>query len=267
MTIHWIEEFGLKTITGRSFQDENVFHKVVWRVQFEISSLLLRKTEAKKILKDPDDIGLTDFPPHLAEQVNVYIYEPGPLSDSLRERLADAMSAVIAFWRDHGRLWSNESFFKSVEETECIDDDTCWLCVVAACLLCLDRALVHGDRGHVLDAENWLDCAQWLRFSLAAEEVISMRAMLGILAGFQRREADERSQRARKLNEQRHTKTREARQKVENDWESNPSRFRSAAKAGVHYSDWLAKQGYQFEPRTVTGWICAHAKATGKKLR
>ena len=62
-------------------------------------------------------------------------------------------------------------------------------------------------------------------------------------------------------------KPRAAHEKVLHDWEKNPSRFRSAAKASVYYSDWLRDQGYQFEPRTVADWIYAHAKARGIKLR
>jgi hypothetical protein len=69
------------------------------------------------------------------------------------------------------------------------------------------------------------------------------------------------------LTDRRHAKTREAREKVVCDWEKNPSRFRSAAQAGRHYTEWLAEQDYHFEPRTVRDWILERAKELGIKLR
>ena len=266
MTIDWAAEFSFKTITGRPFQADNVFHQVVARVHREIKLLLLPETRAKKNLPDPCELGLTDFAPLLHDQAIVDTLL-GQISDRLRERLPDAVSAVISFWRDRGHSWSNISFFEWLRQIEGIDDHTRSACTVAACLLCLDRALVHSDRGHVREAEDWLDCAQWLRFWLGTEGLIGNTNMLEILAGFNQIETEARSQRARKLNELRHTKTREARKKVVYDWEKDPSRFGSTAKAGVYYSRWLAEQGCQFEPRTVTDWIRAHAKALGKKLR
>jgi hypothetical protein len=266
VTIDWAAKLSFKTITGRPFQADNVFHQVVARVHKEIA-LLLREPEAKKILIDPCELDLTDFPSHRREQVNVDTFHLGPISDRLRERLPDAVSLVIAFWRDCGRLWSNALFFEVLPIIQDVEDDLQWACIVAACLLCLDRALVHGDRGHVREAEDWFDCAQWLRFSLDMGGLIGRTNMIAILAGYLQLDAEARSQRARQLNELRHTKTRDAREKIVCDWEKDPSRFRSAAKAGIYYSDWLADQGYHFEPRTVTDWIRAHAKAIDRKLR
>ena len=76
MTIDWAE-LGLRTIYGRTFRPDNVFHQVVARLQREIRFLLLQKTGVKKILTDPNQCGITDCPPDLAEQFNFYRYEPG----------------------------------------------------------------------------------------------------------------------------------------------------------------------------------------------
>lgn len=264
--LHWVEGLGLRTITGRTFQADNVFHKVLAQLHGEISFMLLRATGARRILTDLGHFGLTDyFPPHLAEQLNVYRFELGPLSDSLRDRLSGAVSEVIWFWRDCGRIWSNASFIESLNQTEDIDADTRGLCVVAACLLCLDRALAHCDRGHVWKAVDWLDSAQWLRFVLVTwREAELFQTILTKLL----QQSDEARARTRNLSERRHAKTREAREKVLHDWEKEPSRFRSAEKAGAYYSDWLVKQDCKrFETRTVADWIREHARLRGIKLR
>jgi hypothetical protein len=262
VTMYWTAESGITTITGRTFQADNVFHQVVARVQVEIEVLLRRKTGAKKVLTDPDHFGITDSPPYLPEQFNFYTFEPDTLSDSLRKRLAHALSAVIGFWRKSGRfegsrLWNNKSFLESLEHTEGLDDDTRWLRVVAGCLLCLDRALVHGNRGHVWEGEDWFECTTQLRFVLVTWG--EKKAFQKILGMFEQQDAKARAQ-TRNASKRRHAKTREAREKVLRDWQKERHRFRSAAQAGVYYSDRLAEQGYQFEPHTVTGWILDYLK-------
>lgn len=262
MTIYWTAESGISTITGRTFQADNIFHQVVARVQVEIEVLLRRNMGAKKILTDPDHFGITDRPPHLPEQFNFYTFEPDMLSDSSRKQLANAFSDVRAFWHEGnrfegGRLWNNKSFLESLEHTEGFDDDTRWLRVVAACLLCVDRALAHGDRGHVWKAEDWFECAQRLRFVLVTWG--EKKAFQKILGMFEQQKAKARAQ-TRNAGKRRHAKRDEVREKVLRDWEKDPKRFRSAAKAGVYYSDWLAKQGCQFEPSTVTDWILDYLK-------
>lgn len=76
-----------------------------------------------------------------------------------------------------------------------------------------------------------------------------------------------KSQAATERNKSRHRGKYEAESKVLREWEKNPSHFSSAEKAGSHYARWLASEGIEYEPRTVTSWIRAHAKAKGIKFR
>lgn len=80
-------------------------------------------------------------------------------------------------------------------------------------------------------------------------------------------EAKRRSMVAEKLNIARHRKTSEAKAKAIEEWEKDKSKFISAEKYGLYLADWLEKQGFQYEPRTVIGWIRAHAKQIGVRLR
>lgn len=80
-------------------------------------------------------------------------------------------------------------------------------------------------------------------------------------------EAEQRALRAKELSIARHRKTSEAKTKAIEEWEKDKSKFISAEKHGLHLADWLEKQGFQYEPRTVTGWIRAHAKQIGVRLR
>jgi len=80
-------------------------------------------------------------------------------------------------------------------------------------------------------------------------------------------ESQRRSQRAKELGHLSHQKTYEAKNIVLPLWEANKSSFNSAEKAGLHYADWLAKEGFKYEPRTVTSWIRAYAKEKSIRLR
>lgn len=80
-------------------------------------------------------------------------------------------------------------------------------------------------------------------------------------------EAKRRSMVAEKLNIARHRKNSEAKAKIIAEWENDRSKFISAEKYGLHLADWLGTQGLQYEPRTVTNWIRAHAKQIGVALR
>ena len=79
----------------------------------------------------------------------------------------------------------------------------------------------------------------------------------------------EKSERAKELNKRRHAITNHAKEVATAEWEKSPSRFPSAEKAGIHFAERLESQGIvkSIEPRTVTGWIRAHAKQKGIKLR
>ena len=50
-------------------------------------------------------------------------------------------------------------------------------------------------------------------------------------------------------NQVRHQKTNEAKAKVVEEWEKNPTRFPSAEKAGLYLADWLESEGFKYEPR------------------
>jgi hypothetical protein len=86
-------------------------------------------------------------------------------------------------------------------------------------------------------------------------------------AQMRQEDARRRSERARELSQRRHSDTYEAKRLVQEDWSKNRTQFRSAEQAGLHYADWLEQKGYQFQPRTITGWIREHAKLKSIKLR
>lgn len=86
-------------------------------------------------------------------------------------------------------------------------------------------------------------------------------------AAKQEDERKRRSMKGQELNIIRHQSRNEAQAKAVDEWEKNYSQFPSAEKAGRHLADWLAEQGFQFEPRTVIGWIRNHAKTVGIKFR
>lgn len=112
-----------------------------------------------------------------------------------------------------------------------------------------------------------------IRLSLAA--AYAMRAMdaVGQAEAFVRLERlsqDHNSSRLVQmdsLNAHRHAGNRAARDLVINKWLQNPSAFPSAEKASVFFTDWLARQGYQFEHRTVRDWILKYAKKAGVRFR
>lgn len=80
-------------------------------------------------------------------------------------------------------------------------------------------------------------------------------------------ERERASAKAVGLNLRRHAKRNEDSSKVSAEWEANPSRFASAAEAGLHFADVLREQGRDYEPNTVRDWIRAHAKKKGIRLR
>lgn len=82
-----------------------------------------------------------------------------------------------------------------------------------------------------------------------------------------KKEVEKRSMKAEQLNIARHRKSNEAKAKAIEEWEKDRSKFISAEKYGLYLADWLEKQGFQYEPRTVTNWIRAHAKQIGVALR
>lgn len=69
------------------------------------------------------------------------------------------------------------------------------------------------------------------------------------------------------MNSQRHAKRNQALELVMSDWSKRKADFPSAEKAGRYYSDWLTKRGFDYEPRTITGWIRKYAKENNIILR
>ncbi len=100
-----------------------------------------------------------------------------------------------------------------------------------------------------------------------AEHYRTLGAMAQIQTMQREEERKRRSMRAEKLNIARHQKRNEARSKTIEEWEKSIFQFPSAEKAGRHYSDWLLENGFDFEPRTVTGWIRDYAKKIGVRFR
>jgi len=80
-------------------------------------------------------------------------------------------------------------------------------------------------------------------------------------------ERQKRSLLAEKLNIARHQKRNEVKSLVISEWKMDKSKFPSAEKAGGNYSSWLKDRGFEYEPRTVTGWIRDYAKEIGVKFR
>lgn len=76
-----------------------------------------------------------------------------------------------------------------------------------------------------------------------------------------------KQQKSQAMNSRRHASRNKAVKMVTEDWNKRKSEFRSAEKAGNYYADWLGKKGFEYEPRTVTGWIRKYAKDNGIKLR
>jgi hypothetical protein len=83
----------------------------------------------------------------------------------------------------------------------------------------------------------------------------------------QEEERKRKSMLGERLNVERHRVTNQAKAIAIEEWNRDRSRFPSAERAGLAISDWLQDKGFEFEPRTVTGWIRAHAKQIGLRLR
>ena len=74
-------------------------------------------------------------------------------------------------------------------------------------------------------------------------------------------------EKSRAMNSQRHASRNKAVSLVTTDWSKRKTDFRSTEKAGQYYADWLSKKGFEFEPRTITGWIRKFAKENNIILR
>ncbi|MHB0916661.1 MAG: hypothetical protein ACYC1G_02705 [Thiobacillus sp.] len=119
--------------------------------------------------------------------------------------------------------------------------------------------------GCALKAMDAICHAEHLRHMERLEEKYATKLKANDLA--EAKHGEERSRRNKDLNDARHRKRNEAVEKAIREWEKDPSKYPSAEKAGLHLADWLTPQGFEYEPRTVTGWIRTHAKKIGVRFR
>lgn len=124
------------------------------------------------------------------------------------------------------------------------------LSIAGSCALKAMDAVCHAE--HLRDVE-------------IVEEKYATKLKASELVDATRKEAQTKLIKA--LNDARHRKRNEAVEAVKKEWEKDPSKFLSAEKAGLYFSDWLSNRGFEYEPRTVTGWIRAHAKEKGVRFR
>lgn len=95
-------------------------------------------------------------------------FYPAPIDD---EKIRSSVDSIVQWYRNNGSpsFWSNEPLFDWLISLSPTKDE--WLySLYAALLLCVDRAVVCGVRGRIREAEQWFDCAQWLRFSLSMRD-------------------------------------------------------------------------------------------------
>lgn len=144
------------------------------------------------------------------------------------------------------------------------------------------------------DSLEWLkhNGAPSVRFSLAGE--YALKAMDAVCYGEhlqaierineahiqekatkQSEDKKQRSLKAQALNIARHRKDYEAKDLVIKEWEKDKSKFSSGEKAGIHFADWLLRQGvdaeskslYDYQPRQVATWLRSYAKQIGVRFR
>jgi hypothetical protein len=85
------------------------------------------------------------------------------------EKVRFHLRSVVAWYRTTGwpGFWSNEPLFEWLESQSLTREERLYS-MYAALLLCVDRAVACGTRDRIQESEQWFDCAQWLRFSLAS---------------------------------------------------------------------------------------------------
>lgn len=107
---------------------------------------------------------------------------------------------AVQHWLDSKCFWTNESFFAAAESHS--DNDEWILRLQGAELFCIDRSLSNYARGKVFWAEDWADCAQWLRFSIIIshnKSLNSPQAVRQFLSSAGTAGADKRNEPYRKL--------------------------------------------------------------------
>ena len=159
------------------------------------------------------------------------------------------------------RQWESEVIVKAVfedrfDETKNLGDKDGGIDAIlsAAILFCSDRSLVSYLRGQDDDAVHWFCSAR--RISRSLDAVIKAW-----------NDSGKASEKMTMLNLARHQQNCAARERVVSEWEKSPSTWSSAEKAGLYFADLLTREGVTYEPRTVTGWIRAHAKLKEIRFR
>ncbi len=177
-------------------------------------------------------------------------------------RLLTFVSYAVSVYRCDcpPRYWDTGTFIDALNETEGAAEDGAGKWYFAGALLfCVDRALALYQRGRhrgaFNEAEDWANCAQWLRFSLRHFDEPTTESCADL------------SEKMKALNLARHRSNHAARERVVSEWEKSPSTWPSAEKAGLYFADLLAKEGSTYEPRTVTDWIRTHARKVGIRFR
>lgn len=113
---------------------------------------------------------------------------------------------VIKAWREIGvRSWASFTLDSLARwllltnpELDAEEKDSAFFLVTcAACLFCLDRAVVHGRRGHIDLAERWMSGAQELRFARLATGFSAIKSKA--IAGAEAKDAKHHSAKRKKI--------------------------------------------------------------------
>lgn len=227
-----------KSVSGRDFclvggyMFNDAFGYTLWRMHFEATHA-----------------GIQLDPQNASSSGRARVIDPGLLEGA-------AWAAEIYRHRCRAGQWDKGAFLCVMchIERDCGMTQEQAICYAAgAVLFCVDRSLARYQRGKNYDAATWAASAQEL---------------IGILRHCQHPpSAPAVGEKMKALNLFRHESNHAAREKVLREWERDPSNFPSAEKAGRHFTEWLTKEGINYEPRTVTGWIRSHAKQIGVRFR
>jgi len=204
----------------------------------------------------------------MIEELNSYITEgwlqitdegTGKLFTEL-EPLTSASNKYGAIYKIESAVWNLDTIIEALALKGGADNIPYEREFVAAIFTLVhvdDSALshIHSDC-HQPDAHSW--ATQWFeKLDNFDRTIQAMQARQDLI----------HREKSQVMNQSRHARRNEAVKLVTSDWSEHKSEFRSAEKAGYFYADWLKKQGFEYEPRTVTGWIREYAKKNNIILR
>jgi hypothetical protein len=189
-------------------------------------------------------------PESIANDLQTFFSAPYPpsaipgLSELMNQMNREALQKIPALIENYQRgMQAARSFSGS--------DATIGLSLASASALCAMDAVCYAEHLSAVEQIKTVHASELARTTAEAK----------------RAEREQRSINAQRLNILRHETRNKARAEALTDWEKDRFRFPSAEKAGSYYADWLEKQGYTYEPRTVRDWILGHAKRIGVKFR